>query len=378
MRVLLFTRGLMHGGAERQLCLLANGLGRRGHSVTVMVYYGGMPLERELHVGAGGVSLKSLGKKGRWEIFGFLWRLISTLRAGRYDVIYSFLPLPNFLMAMMRPFTGKARLIWALRGSSMSWGQYDRLTRISAWLERSLCRVPDMIIANSEAGRAYSVRLGYPRDRLRVVENGIDSETFQFNEDGRRALRHHWGIAEDEILIGVVARLDPMKGLETFLYAASLLLRYPERYRFVWVGDGSASAFRMEVERLGLSSVLWFEPVRNDMPATYSAFDIVCLPSSFGEGFPNVVAEAMSCERTVVATDVGDVRRLVGAHGALVPPGDAEALAQALHAAAKMAAAGKRCADARDWVVSQFGVDALVVKTEAVLQEALASDRRQR
>lgn len=372
MNILLFTRGLVHGGAERQVCLLANGLAARGHAVTVMVYHGGGALEGDLAQGPGGVRLQVVARRGRWDAAGFLWRLIRAVRAGDYDVVYSFLPLPNALLALLRPLLGRARLVWGLRGSSMTWENYaDRRAAGAARLERALRRVPDLLIANSEAGRDYAMGLGYPRARLAVIENGVDGERFRFDADGRRALRAAWGIGAGDVLIGVAARLDPMKGLETFLAAAARLAPRAPHCRFVWVGAEGAAVPSAEVARLGLSEVLRFVPPRDDMPAVYSAFDLLCMPSAFGEGFSNVVAEAMACERAVVATDVGDAARMVAGEGRVVPPGDAQALAAALEAMAVPAPEESRRPGTRRAILDRFGAEALAARTEAALARLL-------
>jgi glycosyltransferase involved in cell wall biosynthesis len=129
-----------------------------------------------------------------------------------------------------------------------------------------------------------------------------------------------------------VGRVDPMKGHDVFLAAARKLLdRWPSVHVLVvgpGVGGGS-KPFASWLERLEPAArrrVHLLGP-RDDMPRVYAALDVACSASRFGEGFPNVVAEAMSSGVPVVATAVGDAPRVVGDGGLIVPAGDAAALA---------------------------------------------------
>jgi glycosyltransferase involved in cell wall biosynthesis len=165
-----------------------------------------------------------------------------------------------------------------------------------------------------------------------VIENGIDVETLQFNASERALVRQEWRVADGEQLIGLVARLDPMKDHPTFLAASALLSRRDSMVRFVCVGDGPPvyrSKLFAQAQSLGLGDRVMWAGLRDDMPAVYSALDIA-VSSSSGEGFCNAVAEAMACGVPCVVTQVGESPDIVGDVGRVVPAGNAEALAAAL------------------------------------------------
>jgi glycosyltransferase involved in cell wall biosynthesis len=172
----------------------------------------------------------------------------------------------------------------------------------------------------------------------------------------------------------MVARLDPMKDHMTFLAAATLFSKmYPDAY-FVCVGDGSVG-YRNDLlssaESISLGSrIIWAGEYR-DVCAAYNAFDIVTLTSSFGEGFPNVIGEAMACARPVVATDVGDAALVLGDHGARVPPRRPDLLAQAWsRMQQRLQTDGDAlCAAARARVVEKFSVEAMVEASERVFSD---------
>jgi glycosyltransferase involved in cell wall biosynthesis len=364
--VVLLIRSLDFGGAERQVVQLALGLHGRGIPVLVMTFYDGGALGEELV--RAGVPRSSLGKCGRWDVVGFLYRLVQALRRARPSAVYSFLSTANTLAALLRPILPGTLVVWALRASTVDLTQYDAAAWLSYRAEQALACLPDLIIANSEAGKRDALAHGFPHQSLVVVPNGIDTERFSHDEAGRRRVRAEWGISEQEKLVGLVARLDPMKDHAGFLRAAAAVAAELPEARFVCVGDGPDSlrlALQALAAEVGLGErILWSHP-RQDMPAVVSALDVACSASSFGEGFSNALAEAMSCGILCIATDVGDAALIIGDAGRVVPAANPVALAAAITEMLRMSAeegdAIRRRARGR--MVENFGMDALVCRT---------------
>lgn len=366
---LFLTRSLDRGGAERQLVVLAKGLARRGHAVVVVVFFGGGVYETEL--AEAGVRVINLGKKGRWDILSFLNRLMRLLRKERPAMLHSYLGVPNILATVLKPLLPGTRIVWGVRASNVDLSHYDWLSRLAYSLECRLARFADCIIANSCAGKRYAVGNGFPEGKIVVIPNGINTEYFRFDHEGRGRVRAEWGIDEDKILVGLVARLDPMKDHPTFLDAASRIAREHHDVCFVCVGDGSedyVELVKQQAKTLGLSDRVIWAGARDNMPAVYSAMDIVS-SSSIGEGFSNTIAEAMACEVPCVVTDVGDSAFIVGDAGCVVKPGDGAALAAAIQKLSDLPREERRTlGDAcRARIVSEFGMDRLVQRTEQTL-----------
>jgi glycosyltransferase involved in cell wall biosynthesis len=367
--LLFLSRSLERGGAERQLIMLATGLTRRGHTVSVAVFYGGGALESELAMA--GVRCIHLNKHGRWDVLPFLFRLGRLLRAERPSLLLSYLSVPNILATLFKPLIPETRLIWGVRASRMDWSRYDKLSHLSWWLECRLSRFADLIIANSRAGQADAIASGFPADRINVVVNGIDTQRFRPEPVMRDQVRAEWGVLSHEILVGIAARLDPAKDHGTFLRAAAQIAQSRPDVRFVCIGDGARSC-RSELmklaESLGLSTRLIWAGARDDMTAVYSAMDIAA-SSSCSEGFSNVIAEAMACERPCVVTDVGDSAWIVVKPGQVVPASNPTALAEALLRLIDLPEDDRatlgRAARAR--VETEFSVEALLARTSAVL-----------
>ncbi|NLU50543.1 MAG: glycosyltransferase [Syntrophomonadaceae bacterium] len=368
MKITFLTRSLDYGGAERQLVTLAKGLHERGHRVVVLVFYANGPLEKELY--DAGVTVRVLDKKGRWDVAGFLCRLVHAVVHDKPDIVHGYLGIPNILTVLLKPIFSGTRMVWGVRASNMDLARYDWLSRLSYQLECMLSRFADLIITNSHAGFDYAAKNGFPKSKMVVIPNGIDTDRFRPDPEAGRLLRMEWGVADNEKLIGLVGRLDPMKDHPTFLRAAALLRNERKDVRFVCVGDG-ATDYRKKLQalgkELGLEECLIWAGTRGDMFAVYNALDIAS-STSYGEGFPNVIGEAMACGVPCVVTDVGDSSWIVGDVGVVVPPRDPHALAAGL----KIALAqwpNKGGFSGRDRISHCFSVQLLIHATENALRD---------
>jgi glycosyltransferase involved in cell wall biosynthesis len=252
------------------------------------------------------------------------------LKSLQPDILYSFLPDANIAGLIAGRLSGVKRVVWGVRASNMDVSRYDWLARMSLRLSAFLSKFPDTIIANSFAGLRFHKDIGYKTERMKVIPNGIDTKLFKPDHPSGFRLRDEWGIDEKTITIGLIGRLDPMKDHTTFLQAVKIFDQKECSVRFVCIGDGK-EPYKSEIHslcrRLGLNGSLIWTGARSDMPAVYSALDIVTSTSSYGEGFSNVIGEAMTCGVPCVVTDVGDSAIIVGETGVIVNPEDPQALA---------------------------------------------------
>jgi glycosyltransferase involved in cell wall biosynthesis len=370
MKLLLFVRDLAVGGSQRQLAVLAAGLARCGHDVTVAVLYAGGALEALLE--GSGVRLVTPGRSGRWDALG-LARLRRMFLNERPDLVYAFLPTQTTLAALLLPSGLKTKLVFGLRAGRMQSEHYDALSALTYRSEAWLSGRADLLIANARAVRADAVARGMPADRIAVVPNGIDTETMRSDAEAGRAMRRAWGISGAAFVIGCVARLDPMKDHANLLAAAASFVRTHPDARFVCVGSGPATTreeLRTLANSLGVADrVVWAGEI-DKVNAAYNAFDIATLPSAFGEGFPNAIGEAMACGVPMAATDVGDARAIVGGFGEVVPPRDSEALCAAWSRLRQRLTGDRDLGrTARGSIVANYGLDAMVRRTEEILAQ---------
>jgi glycosyltransferase involved in cell wall biosynthesis len=374
VKVLFLVRSLELGGAERQLVVLALGLRLEGHAVEVAVFYGGGALEAELR--EAGVPVHDLGKRGRWDNLRFGWRMARLVRRVRPDVLHGYLGGANIAAVAMRWMYPRVRVVWRIAASYVDLARFDRAARWTYGMEARLARLADLVIVNSQAGRRYCLQRGFPAAKLAVVPNGIDTEHFRREAAAGARLRAEWGAVDGGSLVGIVARLDPMKDHPTFLRAASEVARRRPEVRFVCVGDGPAdyaARLRRLAGELGLEPVLTWAGARRDVVDVYSALDVLC-SSSYGEGFPNVIGEAMSCGLPCVATDVGDCAWIIGDAGVVVAPKNVPALSEGLLQVLQLDDGERRALGdrARGRIAGHFDRAALIAQSAA----ALLSTRR--
>jgi glycosyltransferase involved in cell wall biosynthesis len=335
------------GGAEAQLAAVLRHLKAQGQdNIAVSLIRGGVVAER---LRAEGVAVFDLGMgRGRPSLRGLLG-LIRLIRKHRPDIVQSWMYHADLLAGLALKLSGHRRhtpLIWGVRCSDMDMRRYGRGFRRVVRLCARLSRLPDVVVANSEAGRAVHRRLGYRPRRFEVIDNGIDSTRYQPDPPARAQVRAELGIDPDVFVVAHVARLDPMKDHETLLAALQRL----SEVEALLIGLGTESLpSRPGLHRLGR---------RDDVPRLLAAADLIVSSSAFGEGFSNAIAEGMAAGLPAVATDVGDAGRIVADTGCIVPPSDPIALAEAIGALASESGAARsaRQARARERIEQHFSV----------------------
>lgn len=369
-RVLFLIRSLACGGAERQLACLASRLDPQYFDVRVLTFYPGGAVWDELHQSAQ-VHVDTLNKRGRWEVVRFVWRLVRYLRTWSPHILHSYLVEPSILGLVSARLAGSSKVIWGIRASNMDHAEYEWISHASFTVAARLSRFADGLVANSNAGKTYHVHRGYQANDFDVIENGIDTDTFQPLLESRCARRREWGVQDDEVLVGVAARLDPMKGHAVLFEALPSVIQRVPGIRIALVGNAASSyadSLRSRAASLGIMDRLIWAGELRDMATVYPAFDVLCSPSVFGEGFSNSIGEAMSCGVPCVVTDVGDSAAIVGVAGTVVPPNDEHALAEALVRLAGTSVADRVAigAGGRDSVRARFSVDRMVGRSAAM------------
>jgi len=374
IRILFLLNSLHQGGAERQLVTLLEELDKNRFQPIVVTYYPDGKWEESVQA-MEGVHYFCLNLANRFDLPGMLFRLAKIIRITDPAIVYGLLGDACLLALLHGRVLGHRKVIWGLRATNMDFSQYSLssgwIYRINAYLSKWV----DRIIANSWTGSKYHVDQGYARDRIVVISNGIDTEYFSPQLEKGADLKQTWGVSHDTPLIGRVGRLDPMKDYPTFLKAAAILTGRRPDVRFVIVGGGPDQMLKdlkALSGSLGLGEyVLWLGP-REDLPAIYSACAFAS-SSSFGEGFPNVVAESLACEVPCVATDVGDSARVVGPGGIIVPAENPAALAKAWEQILSLPQEKRRQMgqEGRKHIVRNFSTQKMVNATEKVFLDAV-------
>jgi glycosyltransferase involved in cell wall biosynthesis len=194
----------------------------------------------------------------------------------------------------------------------------------------------DALIALADRHRRYLVeKEGLHEKQMVVIHNGVDTERFRPpSGNGESDMRGRFGIDADDFVLTTVASLKPVKKIDLFLNAAAGVVRARRDVRVLLVGDGPDRGRLQSIAgQLGIEDRVIFAGMRDDVDRVLRMSDALVL-SSRTEALPTAVLEAMATGLPVVATDVGSVRDMVedGRSAFVVPPGDRDALSQAISA----------------------------------------------
>jgi len=284
-----------------------------------------------------------------------------------------------FPLRRMRPV-----VIHTYHGHSLTGYFSGRTAGVYRLIEKLLAPRTDVLLAVSAEVRDDLVGLGVAAyEKFQVMPLGFDLSPFTDDSqraERRRALREQWGVATDDVVVTLIARLVPIKRVDRFLSVATQIAERADVH-FVVVGDGELHGeLASSAAALALGERLIWAGFRRDIPDICFASDVVMLTSD-NEGTPVSLIEAQAAAVPVVATDVGGVRSAVrdGESGRLAPPDAidrlAAAVAELIDAPSlrdRMGAAG------RAHVTSLYTLQRLTADHAALYDELLASRRAAR
>lgn len=242
-------------------------------------------------------------------------------------------------------------------------------------LNRLALRRAHAIVANSgDMKRDFIEALGAPMERIGIVYNGLDPE--EYAPGPPLPIRTDLGLADDTVLFGIVSRLAPDKGQDTYLEAAAMVAHENPNVHFTLVGDDKIFSDNADYvprlksmsESLGIKDRVTFLGYRHDMPDVYRTLDVV-VDAAWREAFGMVVIEPMACGKVVIGTDAGGIPEIIddGVNGLLFAPRNAKALAAAMHRIADDAALRETLGrNARSTVLATFTIEAQTRDMERV------------
>ena len=240
---------------------------------------------------------------------------------------------------------------------------------------RLLARFP-CVIAVSGAIRRTLTLAGAVPERVRIVLNGIDASAFRRDRARRAAVRAAMGIEPGEVVIGAVGRLEQQKRFDVLLEAVAMLRQQHPALVVVIAGDGSLrSRLQIAASELGHGVRCRFLGHADDVVAVHHAFDVFVQSSDY-EGTSNAVLEAMALETPVVATRVGGTDEIIedGVHGLLVPPGNPQALSEAInHTLINAVATAARVAAARGRIEHRLSFAARMEVVDRIYEELMST-----
>jgi glycosyltransferase involved in cell wall biosynthesis len=374
-RIMHVITGLDTGGAEMMLLkLLSTSNGRHQHAVVSLTNKGAMA-DR---IGGLGVPVHALGLQATAPNPLRLLSIRSLTRRFRPQLIQGWLCHGNIVASLAAAWRrDPPPVVWGIHQSLYDLAAEHRLTAALIRLNARFSRSVAGIIYASSISRKHHEALGYDASHGVVIPNGLDCKVFVPDPQARLEVRTELGVSEQSILVGLVARYDPLKDQAGFLRAAALVAKTHRSARFVLVGRRirEQPALLALITELGIHDHVFLLDERQDIPRFTAALDIAC-SSSFSESFSSTIGEAMACGVPCVVTDVGDSAYMVGDSGLCVPPRRPEALAQAISQLISAGAESRRQLGqaARRRVEHNFSLPDIVSRYEDVYREHIASN----
>jgi glycosyltransferase involved in cell wall biosynthesis len=372
MKVLHIITGLSQGGAERQLANLVSVYPEESAVFSV----------KEPGVMAGEIQKAGVpiytGEGSRSVSAAWIPKLRAVVRDLRPDAVIGWMYHGNLAASLTRRLGHRGAVVWNVRHSVHDLAREKASTRLviraGAWCAGS----PNHVIYNSTIAAAQHEQLGYPSDKRVVLPNGFDLERFKPDPDARRARRVALGVPAERFLLGVVGRAHPMKNHLGWLKALRMLVDEGLPVQCVMAGTGVADPegpVATAVRESGLESAVTLLPPTDSPESLYPALDLLVMPSLWGEGFPNVVGEAMGCGVPALVTDVGDARRVVGKTGFFAGDGTPESLQQRVSEIVQLgleelAYCGQ---SARRRMINYYGIDSIAKRYRKTLSEVVES-----
>ena len=289
MNILQILPSLDVGGVETGTIDLARYLVARGHkAITVS---GGGRLVRELDAIDSRHYNLPVGKKSVFTIMRMIKELRDIIRKEDIDIVHARSRVPAIIAYFACKASGKAFITTAhgyykkhLMSETMGWGKY-------------------VIVASNIMAKHMVDHFGVPHDRIRLIPRGVDLDRFRFRDPA--AYRSPW------FVIGMVARITPLKGHSDFIKAVSILSRQIPNLKAVIVGEAPKAKYKEDLEllvrRLGLTNTIEFLPATNDVPDIMRGLDVIVSATITPEAFGRVIIEAQASGVPVVATQVGGV-----------------------------------------------------------------------
>jgi glycosyltransferase involved in cell wall biosynthesis len=281
-----------------------------------------------------GTEVTTLGLNSVFQLPGVFFRLVKLIRSQHPDIVQTWMYHADLIGGLAALLAGCRKVIWGIRNTDLLLGA--GVSQTTGWVMK-LCAllsgfVPHTILCVAHRAKTVHADAGYAREKLTVISNGFDVETYRSRLNVRYRIRQSFNVPSDALIIGSIGRFNGYKDHRNFVLAAENLALADSGAYFLMVGrdiDSNNVALMQWIKETSYADRFRLLGERTDVPDILAAMDIFCLHSK-SEGFPNVLGEAMCTGLPSVVTDVGDAGVLLGDSGLVVSPQDPQGLAQGL------------------------------------------------
>ncbi len=253
-----------------------------------------------------------------------VFSLIKLIRFLKPDIVQTWLVHADFIGGIAARLSGVKKIIWNVRYSNLEFGKTKIITILIIKILAKLSYIiPQSIVIVSKRAIKIYENVGYDKKKLIFIPNGYDLSILMPNEFEKISFKKNNNISTKIPLIGNVARYDPKKDHLNLLKALLIIKSKKINFHCILVGTGidkNNLKLVQEIKKLNLSNHIKLMGQKDNIYSVMNGLDIYVQSSSYGEGFPNVVAESMACGTPCVVTDVGDSSFIVGETGWVAKP----------------------------------------------------------
>ena len=384
IRLMKVMTTYFQGGTEGQVLNLVRRMDRQAFDLQFACLRKGGDMLREFEMLGIPISEFRIRNLYRPQTFMQQWRFAAYLRAQRIQIVHSY----NFYANMFAIPAARMARTPVVLASIRDRGVY--LTPNQKMAQKAVCRLADRILVNAESIREWLLEQDYAASRISVIKNGVDMSRYAGTGNSAH-IRQELGIPESAPIVVLIARLNPQKGVDEFIRAASLLRTSHPNVRFLIVGakiqyqEGVFSQDRKYLQELQQLAVdldvggkVIFAGHRTDTPEILAEAAISVLPSH-SEGLSNTLLESMAAGIPTVATNVGGNPELVKdqVNGILIPVKSPEHLAQAMRVILDDPQLASRFGrQAKIMANENFSLEKMTADTQALYRAELAINRR--
>jgi glycosyltransferase involved in cell wall biosynthesis len=318
MKVLHIITGLGLGGAEGVLFRLVSNDKSNKHfiiSLSGKSYYS----EKLVDKGYDVYHINFYNKLNFILKFRDLLLLIKIIRPTH---IQTWMYHSNFLSIFLKPFFMKVPFFWNIRATHSFTFSTSQLNIIQLFLSLFSSIIPKKIICCSESVKVNHIRY-FNNSKLIVVNNGFDTFLNNF-EPNRAVFRNSLNLGKDAAIFGMACRYHPQKDFHTLFESLSLIKsRGINDFKIVLVGSNiNYHNFELVniIKGYNLENHVLLNGISNNIKEFFGVIDLYFMTSSYGEGFPNVIAEAMACGIPCISTNVGEAINIINSLGSIVEP----------------------------------------------------------
>ncbi|KPK75376.1 MAG: hypothetical protein AMJ89_04645 [candidate division Zixibacteria bacterium SM23_73] len=327
IKVCHLISGDLWAGAEAQITILLSQLAKEKHLENFALIYNRGKLAEELK--RLNISFHILEEKENNPMKLFI-KTYRWLKHQEVDLIHTHRYKENIIGSLAARMGGIQHIVRTYHGMPEPFEGFKNIKyKFYILLDYLISKllVKKIITASFDIKEKLSQRLG--EKKVTSIPNSVNLDSLKIEKAPRR-VRQMLGVGDDCTIIGSAGRLVPIKGYQVFLKAAQLIKQRESKVKFLIVGDGpEKSNLEKLSDELKISEDFLFPGYREDIQDIINVMDIFVL-TSFHEGIPMVLLEAMGLEKPIVATKVGGIPEVITDQisGALIEPNDPEDLAQ--------------------------------------------------